>query len=86
MRADGAEELRERGFMNSGTRVNMARTFHRELLLHYIEEGSAGSAYSQERKEVIPKPIDKTGRRTSFLSHVTVHQVAWRRPLISRLM
>jgi hypothetical protein len=55
MRADGAEELRERGFLNSGTRVDMARTFHRDLLLHYIEEGSAGSAYSQERKRSHPK-------------------------------
>lgn len=37
-------------------------------------------------KEVIPKPTDETGQRTSFLWLVTVHQVAWRRFLISRLM
>lgn len=68
----------------------MVRTCHRNMLLHYtgkkgllalhVPKGWGGG------EGVIPKPTDKTGQRISFLWRVTMHQLLWRRPLISKLM
>lgn len=81
-----------KGVHEKWRRMGMARTCHRDMLLHYtgqkgllallVPKGEKQSSQSPQ----ITEPTDKTGQRTSFLWRMTMHQLPWRRPLISKLM